>query len=56
MYSIILKDMRLKRFKSKKKEYWPKVLGIIDSYSAYVATSTESDGAKIDGFLYPNFM
>ena len=26
------------------------------SHSAYVATSTESDGAKIDGFLYPNFM
>ena len=47
-----IKEVQVK----KKKEYWPKVLGIIDSYSAYVATSTESDGAKIDGFLYPNFM
>ena len=28
----------------------------ITSHSAYVATSTKSDGAKIDGFLYPNFM
>ena len=26
------------------------------SHSAYVATSTESHGVKIDGFLYPNFM
>ena len=26
------------------------------SHSAYVATSTESKGVKIDGFLYPNFM
>ena len=26
------------------------------SHSAYVATSTESHGLKIDGFLYPNFM
>ena len=26
------------------------------SHSAYVATSTKSDGVKIDGFLYPNFM
>ena len=26
------------------------------SHSAYVATSTESNGVKIDGFLYPNFM
>ena len=26
------------------------------SHSAYVATSTESDGAKINGFLDPNFM
>ena len=26
------------------------------SHSAYVATDTESNGAKIDGFLYPNFM
>ena len=26
------------------------------SHSAYVATSTESDGVKIDGFLYTNFM
>ena len=25
-------------------------------HSAYVATSTESDGVKIDGFLHPNFM
>ena len=28
----------------------------ITSHSAYVATSTESQGVKIDGFLYPNFM
>ena len=26
------------------------------SHSAYVATSTELHGVKIDGFLYPNFM
>ena len=26
------------------------------SHSAYVATSTESDGAKIDGLLTPNFL
>ena len=26
------------------------------SHSAYIATDTESNGAKIDGFLYPNFM
>ena len=26
------------------------------SHSAYVATETESNGAKIDGFFYPNFM
>jgi hypothetical protein len=26
------------------------------SHSAYVATSIESNGVKIDGFLYPNFM
>ena len=26
------------------------------SHSAYVGTSTESEGVKIDGFLYPNFM
>ena len=26
------------------------------SHSAYDATSTESDGAKMDGFLFPNFM
>ena len=26
------------------------------SHSAYVATSTESHGVKIDGFLHPNFM
>ena len=26
------------------------------SHSAYVATSTESNGVKIDGFLYPNYM
>ena len=26
------------------------------SHSAYVATSTELHGVKIDGVLYPNFM
>ena len=26
------------------------------SHSAYDATQTESNGVKIDGFLYPNFM
>ena len=26
------------------------------SHSAYVATETESNGAKIDGLLPPNFM
>ena len=26
------------------------------SHSVYVAKSTELYGAKIDGFLYPNFM
>ena len=26
------------------------------SHPAYDATSTESNGVKIDGFLYPNFM
>ena len=26
------------------------------STSAYVATSTESEGVKFDEFLYPNFM
>ena len=30
---------------------WP-----FTSHSAYVATSTELDGVKIDGFLYPNLM
>jgi hypothetical protein len=30
---------------------WP-----FTSQSAYVATLTESDGVKIDGFLYPNFI
>ena len=29
---------------------------VITSHSAYVATETELYGAKIDGFLYPNFM
>ena len=28
----------------------------ITSHSAYVATSTEWQGVKVDGFLYPNFM
>ena len=28
----------------------------LTSHSAYVATSTELHGVKIDGFLYPNFM
>ena len=28
----------------------------ITSHLAYVATLTKSDGVKIDGFLYPNFM
>ena len=28
----------------------------LTGHSAYVATSTESDGVKVDGFLYPNFM
>ena len=28
----------------------------VTSHSAYDATSTESNGVKIDGFLYPNFM
>ena len=26
------------------------------SHSAYVATSTETSGVKIDGFLHPNLM
>ena len=26
------------------------------SHSAYVATETESNGAKIDGFLQPNLL
>ena len=26
------------------------------SHSAYVATSTESEGVKMDGFLYRNFI
>ena len=30
--------------------------GKISSHSAYDATSTESNGVKINGFLYPNFM
>ena len=30
---------------------WP-----LTSHSAYVATETKLHGAKIDGFLYPNFM
>ena len=29
---------------------------IFTSHSAYVATETESNGAKIDGLLPPNFM
>ena len=29
---------------------------ICTSHSAYVATSNESDGLKIDGFFYPNLM
>ena len=29
---------------------------VYTSHSAYVATSTELHGVKIDGFLYPNFM
>jgi hypothetical protein len=34
-----------------------KILGWLNtSHSAYVATSTELDGVKIDGFLYPNLM
>ena len=28
----------------------------ITSHLAYVATLTKSDGVKMDGFLYPNFM
>jgi hypothetical protein len=28
----------------------------LTSHSAYVATSTESDGVKIDGLLPPNFL
>ena len=28
----------------------------LTSHSAYVATSTESYGVKIDGFLHPNFV
>ena len=28
----------------------------LTSHSAYVATSTESYGVKINGFFYPNFM
>ena len=29
---------------------------VVTSYSAYVATSTKSDGVTNDGFFYPNFM
>ena len=29
---------------------------VVTSHSAYDATLTESDGVKIDGFLYSNFM
>ena len=33
------------------------ILGLIyTGHSAYVATETESDGAKIDGLLPPNFL
>ena len=28
----------------------------LTSHSAYDATSTKSNGVKIDGFLYPNLM
>ena len=38
---------------------WKKVLYIklhITSHSAYVATETELDGAKIDGLLPPNIL
>ena len=31
-------------------------LCLITSHSAYVATSTELQGVKIDGILYPNFI
>ena len=31
-------------------------ISLVTSYSAYAATETEMLVAKIDGFLYPNFM
>ena len=37
-------------------QYFAKSHSVHTSHSAYVATSTESHGVKIDGFLYPNFM
>ena len=42
--------------KSKKFRYSEKSIRSFTSHSAYVATSTELDGVKIDGFLYPNLM
>jgi hypothetical protein len=36
---------------------WNRVdFAVSTSHSAYVATSTELHGVKIDGFLYPNFI
>ena len=32
------------------------IYSLTTSHSAYDATSIESNGVKIDGFLYPNFM
>ena len=36
---------------------WMRIYNYIGTgHSAYVATETESDGAKIDGLLPPNFL
>ena len=35
---------------------YPEISWYTTSHSAYAATETESNGAKIDGLLPPNFM
>ena len=38
------------------KVWWLSKPQPLTGHSAYVATSTKSNGVKIDGFFYPNFM
>ena len=49
------RDIKIRQIFYQRLTYSKKMI-VFTSYSAYDATLLESDGVKIDGFLYPNFM